>query len=236
MSIDISSLDPALFGFLVTILMLILAGCFVIPLSYLIPLQLQEAWDAETEENLWRLDQPYDPELFELTPREKVLALISSAICGILLSTAYGPTETLIPHLLYALALVLLCTINVRHKLLPDRIVLLTLWSGLLFNASQPEPSQFIYAAALGYAAPLLILALLTKPDKDLFLGHGDFKAFSMAGACLGLESLYIVIAVFSFCVILFMAIRSLIPGSDMPSGPFHLVASMTAMIYASLA
>ena len=82
---------------------------------------------------------------------------------------------------------------------LPDRIVLPTLWSGLVLNACGEcfaTASDAILGCAAGYGALWLLCALHRCLRGSVAFGGGDLKLAAMIGAWLGIASIPAVLLV----------------------------------------
>ena len=116
--------------------------------------------------------------------------LLQVATAGLLASTvlAVGLTWALPAFLLLAVAAVLLTVIDLRHRLLPDRIVLPTLVLGvvLLSGAALADGAwPALYRAVLG-AAALFAVFLALAVISPSGLGMGDVKLAAVLGLFLG--------------------------------------------------
>jgi leader peptidase (prepilin peptidase)/N-methyltransferase len=99
-------------------------------------------------------------------------------------------------------ALIVLSVVDFRTGRLPNRIVLPTLWAGLLLNTTAMAvvpAAQAILGAAAGYLS-LHLLRLLARPryGADCF-GGGDLKLAAAIGAWLGVDAVPAVLFVALF-------------------------------------
>lgn len=131
-----------------------------------------------------------------------------------------------------------LIVIDLDHQLLPDKLTLLLLWLGLLFNLGRhftDLPSAVIGALAgyLSLWSVYHVFRLLTGKEG---MGYGDFKLFAALGAWLGWQMLPVIIllaagtgAVTGIALILS---RRLQKGVPMPFGPFLAAAGWIALMW----
>ena len=88
--------------------------------------------------------------------------------------------------------LVTLSFIDIDHKILPDEIVLPTLWLGLGLNlwAIYTDIQSAVIGAIAGYLCFWLVFQLFLLLTKKEGMGHGDFKLMALLGAWLGWQFL----------------------------------------------
>lgn len=91
-------------------------------------------------------------------------------------------------------AVLLVCTaIDFRTQLLPDIIVLPTLWAGLLLSLTSLgsiSPTQSVLGAAIGYLVLWGIFWVFKIVTGKEGMGYGDFKLLALLGAFFGPISL----------------------------------------------
>ena len=131
-----------------------------------------------------------------------------------------------------------LSVVDVRIRRLPDRIVLPTLWAGLILNAAfslTAGPAEAVLGAAGGYVV-LRALALawsLRRPD--MAFGGGDLKMAAMIGAWMGASALPVVLGV-AFVAGSLAAIPMLLAGrcgmaDEVPFGPALALGGLAALL-----
>jgi len=135
-------------------------------------------------------------------------------------------------------ALIALSLIDFDHQILPDSIVLPTLWLGLilsLFGIFSDAPAAIIGAAA-GYLALWSVFQLFRLITGKQGMGYGDFKLLALFGAWLGWQSLFQIVlisslvgAVVGLSLILFMGRDRTIP---IPFGPYLATAGWISMLW----
>ena len=134
--------------------------------------------------------------------------------------------------------LITLTFIDFDHQLLPDDIVLPTLWLGLglsLFGV-YTTPINSIIGAIAGYLFFWIIFhgfKLLTGKEG---MGHGDFKLMSLLGAWFGWQLLPQIILlstlVGSIVGISLMLFKKADMSNKIPFGPYIAVAGFIAMLW----
>jgi leader peptidase (prepilin peptidase)/N-methyltransferase len=131
-----------------------------------------------------------------------------------------------------------LAFIDLDTQLLPDNIVLPTLWLGLLLNTKAVwVPLQdAVWGAALGYFVLWLIMWIFKLITGRQGMGHGDFKLFALFGAWFGWMALpYIILAASSIGAvvgIVYLFIRGKDYQTPLPFGPFLAMAGYSWMLY----
>lgn len=93
-----------------------------------------------------------------------------------------------IPHTIFYLALLVMAAIDFRSHLLPDTIVIPTMWLGLALSSMSLSIicPLAVWGVILGYTIPWLIAKISKHVTKKNGMGHGDFKMIAMLGAWLG--------------------------------------------------
>jgi len=109
------------------------------------------------------------------------------------LGTAAAPVR-LVAEACFLAVLAALSVIDFRIRRLPDRVVLPTLWAGLVLNAAGAftTPAQAVLGAAAGYLSLWLLAALygLRAGREVAAFGGGDLKLAAAIGAWFGLDAL----------------------------------------------
>ena len=212
-----------------------LTAWLLLPLARWIPERINQHWQAEAQlhvlHELGELERPRLPGY----PRAWVIAL-GALLCWLVLAV-YGWNLLGAAACLYFFALLLLLTINVRDVLLPDMVVLPTLWGALLFHAAHGQASEHLYSTAVAYAVPFALSRLLQRFTGSELMGNGDIKTFAMAGAWFGLAALPTLFAVFVFSITVHGALVQWKKRATrlLPSGPAHMLASLACMLYSQM-
>lgn len=220
-----------------TIICSLLAGViswFILPpLIVGIPHRLQLKWRREAEE-LGGMFSDDLPKITSAMPviQKGVLSLAVFIIYFVLIQQKGISPETGWLSA-YAAALALLCAINLRTSILPDDVVVPTLWLGMFMHASQGQGADQIYGVLAGFVIPFLVywaFRLLTGRE---VLGYGDMKALAMAGAWFGYSAIPTLLLVFvaaSLASVVVLTTFNARNFSYIPTGPAHLFASLSVM------
>ena len=163
--------------------------------------------------------------------------VLEAATAALLAATvlSLGLSSALPAFLLLAIAAVLLTVIDLRHRLLPDRIVLPTLVLGtaLLAIAALADGAWTALLRAVLGAAALFAVYLVLAVISPSGLGMGDVKLAAVLGLFLGWLGWGAVLvgAVAGFVVQAVLALVLLALGrvrrdSDLPFGPAMLVGA----------
>jgi Flp pilus assembly protein protease CpaA len=126
-------------------------------------------------------------------------------------------------------SVLLVASINVRHSIIPDSIMVPLLWVGLLYHVIVgDELRDFVLGGAVGYLAPFLLLhAVKFKTGKEV-IGYGDMKSLAMLGTWFGLSHLAM-----TFTIVVVMAVAVTIGnsiarrGGATPTGACYLMAAV---------
>lgn len=213
------------------------AAFVLLPLAKAIPAHLEKQWVKELEAHSLVPRYAPDPKTRSYSLSEKVPIVITAMVLGFIVITVHGSTAAGAAYSLYYFNLLLLVVINANHTLLPDTIVLPTLWAGLLFHMSTGGGTDPIYGAAVGYLAPFAIACAIKAATGKEVIGRGDLKALAMAGAWLGLGALPVIFGAFVLGFILWSIIH--LAGRKLqgfvPTGPAHLFASLAVTLGVSV-
>ncbi|WP_144391851.1 prepilin peptidase [Pleionea sediminis] len=199
-----------------------------------IPRKLYSEWELQLGEfQKYRLA----PQNFILSVTHKVLiALITISIFAACLLMNGLSTET-IGYLLLFSVLIIVASINFKHQVLPDILVIPMTWSGLLFHAYLAQSlSDYVYGAVVAYLIPYLIYQFIRLVTGKKVIGHADLKMFCLLGAWFGLAMVPSIFALFIFLVVLgiiFSMFKSE-PG-PMGTGWIYIVASLVTYFYGAI-
>jgi prepilin signal peptidase PulO-like enzyme (type II secretory pathway) len=211
------------------------AAFILLPMSKEIPVRLEAQWARELESR--ELDMMMGPRKSALPPYTffyKAVIVSVAILLGFVVVATYGGTAAGAAYSLYYLGLLLLVAINVKHMLLPDSIVLGTLWIGLLYHAYSGGATDHVYGAVAGYMVPFLIAFAFKAATGKNVLGQGDLKTLAMAGAWFGIAALPILLGTFVVGFIVWgIGMRFIGPRSQgiVPTGPAHLLASLAVTL-----
>lgn len=132
-----------------------------------------------------------------------------------------------------------LSAIDLRSRRLPDRIVLPTLWAGLVLNAISgafTSAGDAVLGAAAGYSTLWLVSAVyaIRGGDRAAF-GGGDLKLAAAIGAWIGLEALpatLLVAFVSGTCAVLPGLVRGrMVMTQAVPFGPALALGGIAALL-----
>ena len=174
------------------------------------------------------LEQP--PWTRRVTSRP-VLMLVSAIACG-LVGLRFGATRELIPALVLAFALVGISAVDLRYRIIPDRITLPLAITGVVLGAvlrfsDLPELGLAAFGAGL-----FLLLAALMAPSG---MGIGDVKLVFVLGLFLG-RTVVVAVIVGLFSVI--VPTLAVLPSKGLRArkmhlalGPFLALGGMVALL-----
>ncbi len=213
---------------------LALAAIFLIaPLARFIPNWMESQWLRESAGQAAQLEE--EELLLRLPGYPTYMTAAIGAALGFAAFAIHGASAEGIGLCFYFFSLLLLLTINVRHLVLPDVVVLPVLGTALLFRVLTGDASEFIYGAIVGAVASYLINFLIKLGTGGNFIGYGDMKTFAMAGSWFGLSALPILFGTFVVSVIVYgisIAVIQRKTGKSrpLPSGPAHMMASLAIL------
>ena len=135
-------------------------------------------------------------------------------------------------------ALIALSGIDIREQLLPDIIVLPTLWLGLLLNTQGlfTDLASAVIGAAAGYLLLWLVFHAFRLITGKEGMGYGDFKLLAMLGAWLGWQMVPLIVVLSSFVGAAFGLAMIVLRGRDrnipIPFGPYLAAAGWIALLW----
>ena len=170
--------------------------------------------------------------------KQYLLTETISAIATLIVFLHFSFSLQTLELLIFTYGLIALSFIDFNHRILPDIIVYLLLWLGLIVSTQAifVDPTQAIFGAIAGYLFLWCIgqgYALLRKKEG---MGLGDCKMLGMIGAWVGytpLMNIVLLSAVLALVTTLLLLIQKKIhPQSLIPFGPFIAIAGWTTVIY----
>lgn len=161
-----------------------------------------------------------------------VVMLVSAIACGAA-GWRFGATRELIPGLVLAFALVGISSIDLRYRIIPDRITLPLAIAGLVLAAAlRPSDLPELLLAAFAAGFFLLVAALLSPSG----MGMGDVKLAFVLGLFVGRS---VVIAVIIGLIGPVVPMILLLPRYGMrvrklhlALGPFLALGGMVALLF----
>ena len=171
--------------------------------------------------------------------RYPLVELLTGILCAVVM-LRFGWSLQSLAGIVLTWALVSLSFIDFDHKLLPDEIVLPTLWVGLAMSLVPvfANPSDAIIGAILGYLAFWIVFQIFLRVTGKEGMGYGDFKLLALLGAWFGWEYLPQIIlistVVGSIVGISLMVIKKADKELAIPFGPYIALAGWIAMIWGS--
>jgi leader peptidase (prepilin peptidase)/N-methyltransferase len=204
-----------------------LAGSGLGYLAVLAADRLSEPLDKPDE-----LPQGHDTDRFA----EAVGAMLIGAGIVILFILTLGLSDKAVLATAFAITLLTLSLIDLRHFVLPDALTLPLLWTGLLINVWGyfAALQDAVIGAVVGYMSLWSIYWLFKLLRGKEGLGYGDFKLTAAIGAWLGWQALPTVVfsaAIGGLCVGLFLMVTKRMPAEQpLPFGPFLAGAGFIAL------
>ena len=140
--------------------------------------------------------------------------------------------------LLFTWVLVALTFIDFDHKLLPDDIVLPTLWLGLVINLWNvfSDTRSALIGAIVGYLIFWTVFQIFLRLTGKEGMGYGDFKLMSLLGAWLGWQFLPQIVLISTLVGSVFgiaIMVKQRADGDlAIPFGPYITFAGWLAMCW----
>ncbi|ANC01841.1 methyltransferase [Pseudomonas putida] len=166
--------------------------------------------------------------------------LVELACAGLSLVVAwhFGVSGQALLALVLTWCLLALSLIDAEHQLLPDVLVLPTLWLGLVVNAFGVfvPLADALWGAVVGYLSLWSVYWLFRLVTGKEGLGYGDFKLLALLGAWGGWQVLPLTLllssvvgAVIGLCL---LRLRKASLGTTMPFGPYLAIAGWIAWLW----
>ena len=181
-----------------------------------------------------------------ISPRYPVVELLTG-IVSFLVVWRFGFTLEALAALFLSWTLIALSGIDFDHKLLPDSLTLLLLWTGLLISLTSKlvsaetlfiNPADSIAGAVIGYLALWSVYQLFLLITGKEGMGYGDFKLLAALGAWLGYQQLPLIIFFSALVGALAGIIMIVTLGRDrqipIPYGPYLAAAGWVALMWGS--
>lgn len=171
-------------------------------------------------------------------PLVELLTLLISLIIGCRFSIGWS----LFSGLIISWLLITLAFIDLENLLLPDQLTLLLLWLGLLFNLFNTftRLENAVIGAIAGYLFLWSLYWLFKLISRKEGLGYGDFKLLAALGACLGWQSLPMLVLLSSLLGVMVTLIYRCIDqqalSKPLPFGSYLAVSGWLILIIPELA
>lgn len=150
----------------------------------------------------------------------------------------YGASIQSVLGLILTWVLVTLTFIDFDHQLLPDDLVLPTMWLGLGISLWPvfATPQDAIVGAIAGYLVFWLVFQAFKILAGKEGMGHGDFKLMALLGAWFGWQYLPQIVLIStlvgSIIGISLMLLKKTESDQAIPFGPYIAIAGWIAMIW----
>jgi len=147
----------------------------------------------------------------------------------------YGPSPQLLPATLYSCLFLLICIIDLEHRLVLNVVILPAALLALLtsFILPNPGPGSALLGGALGFAL-LLLVALACRGG----MGAGDVKLAGLIGLITGFPQVVValVIGVLTGGLVALALLLTRVKSrkSYIPYAPFLVIGGMVTMLYGS--
>ena len=171
--------------------------------------------------------------------RYPLVELLTGVLCALVV-WRFGWSLQSVAGIVLSCILVCLSFIDFDHQLLPDEIVLPTLWIGLAMSLLPvfAEMPNAIIGTILGYLAFWIVFQVFRIVTGKEGMGYGDFKLLALLGAWFGWEYLPQIILIStivgSIVGISLMVIKKADKELAIPFGPYIAMAGWVAMIWGS--
>jgi len=172
-----------------------------------------------------------------ISPRYPIVEA-ATGLLSLTVAWHFGVTWATAAALFLTWALIALSLIDFDHQILPDSIVLPTLWLGLILSLFGifTDTQAAIIGAAAGYLSLWSVFQLFKLITGKEGMGYGDFKLLALFGAWFGWQALFQIIlisslvgAVVGLSLILFLGRDKTIP---IPFGPYLAAAGWISLLW----
>ena len=159
-----------------------------------------------------------------------------TGLCSAIVAWHFGYGLNMFFALLLTWGLIAASFIDIDHQLLPDSILLPTLWLGLflsLFSVYTDSASSIIGAIA-GYLSLWTVYQGFKLATGKEGMGFGDFKLLALLGAWLGWQYLPLIILLSSLvgAIIAMIVLIKRDRNAPIPFGPYLATAGWLALIW----
>ncbi|WP_313202048.1 A24 family peptidase [Pseudomonas sp.] len=166
------------------------------------------------------------------------LVELACALLSMVVAWHSGAGVQAMALLLLTWSLLALSLIDHDQQILPDVIVLPTLWLGLIVNACDtlvPLPAA-LWGAVAGYLSLWSVYWLFKLITGKEGMGHGDFKLLALIGAWGGWQVLPLTLLLSSVIGVVaglcLLRVRRQSAGTAIPFGPYLAIAGWIAVLW----
>ena len=169
--------------------------------------------------------------------RYPLVELLTGVLCAVVV-WRFGWSTQSIAGIILSWVLVSLSFIDFDHQLLPDEIVLPTLWLGMAMSLLPvfSDTSSAIIGAIAGYLAFWIVFQVFRALTGKEGMGYGDFKLLALLGAWFGWQYLPQIIllstVVGSVVGVSLIVIKKADKDLAIPFGPYIALAGWIALIW----
>lgn len=161
---------------------------------------------------------------------------VIEAVTGALFFLAWarlGPTPTVMPALVLLAALVAITFIDLEHQIIPDRITLPGIVTGVIASLAIPGGSWVDSLLGIALGGGLFLLIILASGGG---MGGGDMKLGAMLGAFLGwqltLIAVFVAVITGGAAAVAVLAVGAKGRKDPIPFGPFLAIGGAVALLW----
>lgn len=177
------------------------------------------------------------PQSFESPDSLRYWMAALASLSAVFSTLHYGGTWQTAWFILLAWALIVASTIDLKHKILPDLIILPLIWIGLLLNTASTFSSlqDAVIGAAVGYMFLFAISRGFALVRGRTGMGDGDLKLLAVIGAWGGWQILPLTLLIASVAGLIFALIYRWLATDEtdtFPFGPALSFAGLASLLY----
>ncbi|OGT46831.1 MAG: hypothetical protein A3E82_05405 [Gammaproteobacteria bacterium RIFCSPHIGHO2_12_FULL_38_11] len=161
-----------------------------------------------------------------------------SAILSVIIFLHFSISLQFWELLIFTYGLIALSFIDFNYQFLPDTIIFLLLWLGLIVSTQHyfTNPSSAIFGAIIGYVILWSVAKLFFIIRKKEGMGMGDCKMLAMCGAWVGTTALFNVLLLSTisalFVSIILLSFKRIQKNNPISFGPFIAIAGWYTVVY----
>ncbi len=243
----------------------LIVGSFLNVVIYRLPIILENSWSEEQDPNAINLVYPrsHCPQCkkqlrawqnrpvisylllagkchdcqHRIALRYPLIELIT-ALLSAYIAWRFSMSLEMLAILILCWGLISLTMIDIDHQLLPDQIIYILLWTGLIFSLFSLfcNSHDAIVGAVLGYSLLWLFTFVFKLITGKQGMGHGDFKLLAVFGAWLGYQQLPFIIITSSVLGSLvgigLIIFKKHSRDTAIPFGPYLAIAGLIALLW----